>query len=103
MFDFNFVNCDSISKIINFLNPTEKTSGDIPTKIVRLANKKICQDQANCISECINQSKLPNEFKIADIKPIFKKEGPFMKNNYRSISTLKTVSKIFKRILFNQL
>ena len=60
-------------------------------------------DLANCINECIKQNKFPNELKIADITPIFKKDDPLDKTNYRPISILPTVSKIFERILFNQL
>ena len=103
LFDFNFVSSDDISKITNSIDSTKKTSGAIPIKIVKLVNKKICKDLANCINECIKQHKFPNELKIADITPIFKKEDPLDKTNYRSISILPTVSKIFERILFNQL
>ena len=103
LFDFNFVSSDDISKITNSMDSTKKTSGAIPIKIVKLANKKICKDLANCINECIKQNKFPNELKIADITPIFKKEDPLDKTNYRPISILPTVSKIFERILFNQL
>ena len=86
------------------LDSTEKTSGAIPIKIIKLANKKICKDLANCINECIKQNKFPNELKIADITPIFKKEeDPLDKTNYRPISILPTLSNIFERMLFNQL
>ena len=87
LFDFNFVNSDDISKIINSLDPTKMTGGAIPTKTVK----------------SIKQNKFPNELKIADITPIFKKENPLDKTNYRPISRIPTVSKFFKRILFNQL
>ena len=40
LFDFNFVSSDNISKIINSLDPSKKMRGAIPTKIVKLANKK---------------------------------------------------------------
>ena len=103
LFDFNFVSSDDISKIINSMDSTKKTSGAIPIKLVKLANKKICKDLANCINECIKQNKFPNELKIADITTIFKKEDPLNKTNYRPISILPTVSKIFERILFNRL
>ena len=102
LFGFNFVSSDDISKIINSVDPTKKTSGAIPIKIVKLANKQICKDVANCINECIKQNKFPNELKIADITPIFKKEDPLNKTNYRPIRILQTVSKNFERILFNQ-
>ena len=103
LFEFNFVSSDDISKIINSMDSTKKTKGAIPVKIVKLANKKICKDLANCINECIMQSKFPNELKIADITPILKKEDPLDKTNYWPISILPTVSKIFERILLNQL
>ena len=103
LFDFNFVSSDDISKITNSLDPTKKTIGAIPTKIVKLANKQICTDLANCINECIKKNKFPKELKITHITPIFKKDDPLDKTNYRPISMLPTVSKIFERILFNQL
>ena len=103
LFHFSFASSDDISKIINSMDSTKKTSGAIPIKIVKLVNKKIFKDLANCINECIKQSKFSNELKIADIMPIFKKEDPLEKTNYRPISILPTVSKIFEIILFNQL
>ena len=102
-FYFNFVSSDDISKIINSKDPTKTTSGAIPIKIVKLANKQIYKDLVNGINECITQNNYPNQLKIADITLIFKKENPIDKTNYRPISILPTASKVFKRILFNQL
>ena len=51
--DFNFVSSYDISKIITSLDSTKKTSGIIPTKIVKLANKEICKDLANCMDDSI--------------------------------------------------
>ena len=82
------------------MDPTKKTSGAIPIKIVKLAKKQICKDLSNCLNKCIMETKFPNELKIAAIMPIFKKEDPLDKTNYRPISILPTV---FERILFNQL
>ena len=80
---------------------TKKTTGAIPIKIVKLANKKIWKDLANGINEYIKQKNFPNQLKIAHITPIFKKEDPLGKTIYRPISILPTVSKILERILFN--
>ena len=102
LFDFNFVNSDGISKIINSLDLAKKTSGAIPTKTVKLGNKRICKELANCINEWIKQNKFPNELKITDTTAIFKKENPLDKTNNRSICILQTGSKICERILFNQ-
>ena len=96
LFDFNFVSSDSISKIINSRDSTKKMSGAIPIKTVKIAYKKICKDLVNCINECIKQNKFPNELKIADITPIFKKEDPLDKTNCRPISILPTDQKFLK-------
>ena len=85
------------------LDPTNKPSGVISFKIVKLVNKRIWKDLPNCINECIKQQKFPNELKIAGVTPIFKMNYPLDKTNDRPISILPTVSKIFERILFNQL
>ena len=103
LFDFNFVKSDDISKIINYLDPTKKTTGAIPTKVIKLASKHTCKDLASCVNECIKQNKFPNELKITDITPLFKKEDPLDKTKYKPISILPTASKIFERILYIQL
>ena len=97
VFDFNFVSRDDISKIINSLDPTKKISGAISTKIIKLANKKICKELANCINERIKQNKFRNELKIADIMPIFKKDDPLDKTNYRPISILDQLFQKFSK------
>ena len=89
--------------VLDSLDSTKKTSGVIPKKIVKLANKVICNDLANCIIEPIKKSKFSNELKEADIPPVFEKEDPLNKENYRPVSVLPTISKIFERILFDQL
>ena len=103
LFDFNFVSSDDMSKTISSLDSTKKTSSVIPTKIAKLANKEICTDLANCINESIKKNEFPNELKAEDITPIFKKEHPLNKENYRPVRVLPTVSKTFERVLFDQL
>ena len=102
LFGFNFVSTDDISEIITPLDSTKKTGGVIPTKIVKLANKETCKDLAHCINESIKKNEFPNELKAADMTPIFKKEDPLNKKNYRPVRVLPTISKIFERALFDQ-
>ena len=45
----------------------------------------------------------PNAFKIAKVIPIFKKGDPSLLTNYRPISLLPTLSKIFERAIFTQM
>ena len=103
LFDFNFASSDDMSKIITSLDSTKKSNGVIPTIIVKLANKEICMDLANCINESFKKNEFPNELKTADVTPTFKKEDPLNKENYRPVSVFPTVSEIFERVLFDQL
>ena len=42
----------------------------------------------------------PNELKKAEILPVYKREDPLKKENYRPVSLLRYVSKIFARLIF---
>ena len=56
LFDFNFASSNDISKIINWMDPTKKTSGAITIKIVKLTNKQTYRNLKNCINDCIKQN-----------------------------------------------
>ena len=58
---------------------------------------------ANCINKCISIKSFPDELNVADVIPVFKKEDPSNKANYRPISLLTIISKIFERVLFEQI
>ena len=46
---------------------------------------------------------LSDELKLAEVIPLFKKDDPFDKSNYRPVSLLSHVSKVFERIIYNQI
>ena len=45
----------------------------------------------------------PNQWKTATVTAIFKKNNRQIKENYRPISLLSCISKVFEKIVFNQL
>ena len=59
------------------------------------------------LTDIINQSLqnciFPDELKLAEVIPLFKKADPFDKINYRSVSLHSHMSKVFERIIFNQI
>ena len=54
-------------------------------------------------NDSVSSSKIPSSFKCANITPIFKNESRNHKTNYRPVSILPIVSKIFEKIMSNQL
>ena len=50
-----------------------------------------------------NAGIFPNKLKIAKVVPVFKKGDKDLLNNYRPISMLPSISKIFETVIYNQL
>ena len=51
----------------------------------------------NIINKCIEDCCFPDKLKLAEIAPIYKKDNPLNKENYRPVSLLTHVSKIFEK------
>ena len=55
------------------------------------------------ISSSIRNGIFPEELKLVEVIPLFKKADPFDKVNYRPVSLLSHVSKVYERIIFNEI
>ena len=51
----------------------------------------------------VEQSSFPDELKLADVSSLFFKEAKTFKGNYRPISVLPTVTKVFERLMDTQI
>ena len=88
------------------LNETDikkSSSGEISPTIIKLAKKEILIPIINFINKCVSTKSFSNEFKVADVIPVIKKEDPNNEANYQPISLLSIISKIFQRALFEQI
>ena len=50
-----------------------------------------------------NNRQFPDNLKLADISPVFKKIDPLNKENYRPVSVLTSISKIFEKLIQKQI
>ena len=55
------------------------------------------------INHCITEGRFIADFKVAEVRPLYKNNGKADKSNYRPISILSNVSKIYERCLYSQL
>ena len=103
-FSFDTVTPDYISKLINKLK-SKTSNGHDGLSSIQL--KYISNDIVPILTHTINQSLctgiFPSSLKIAKISPIFKKGDPHLTDNYRPISLLPIISKIFEKVVFLQL
>ena len=103
-FDLANVSENDVEKVIKNL-PNDKANlyGDIPTKILKLSLESYLPELTKIINDCFQNGNFPNELKLDEVLPIFKKGDNLLKENYRPISILSHVSKIFEKLVFNQI
>ena len=105
IFSFKTVDIGDIEKEINNINPKKAaTSNSIPPKILKKSSKVSASVLHKLFNDLIEKSDFPQNSKLADITPVYKKNDPLDKTNYRRpVSTLSAVSKIFERIMQKQI
>ena len=75
----------------------------IPPLIIKEAAEVLAKPLTNLINQSIRQNEFPSKAKIAAVLPFFKKDDRCLKNNYRPVSVLSALSKIFEKILKHQI
>ena len=58
---------------------------------------------SNNFNHCIDEGEFPYELKHADVIPVHKKKGKCVKENYRPVSILANIFKVYEKLLYNQL
>ena len=58
-------------RCVEVLDTSKSTSGDIPTKIIKMAKENICPYQTDCINAAIYHCSFPDELKKTDVSAIF--------------------------------
>ena len=75
----------------------------MPAKILKEFPDSYLPVITKIINESITEGTFPSELNLAEVTPVFKKLDCMNKENYRPISLLSHMSKVFERILYNQL
>ena len=58
---------------------------------------------AKDFNNCVDKGVFPDDLKHADVTPIHKKKDKSDKTNYRPVSILSNISKIYEKLIYNQL
>ena len=103
-FFFQKVAPDTVEKEVRSLNPKKATTHkNIPPKILK-SNSDVCVEPLTQIfNDCIEKSTFPDELKCADVSSLPKNGSTNTRTNFRPISVLPTVSKLFERIMDKQI
>ena len=103
-FSFNAESQADVETVIKNFNPKKVgVHNDIPVKNFK-QNYDICSPiLLRIINDAILQSTFPDKLKLADIAPLSKNDDVTNKANYRPISMQPIVSKVFEKLIQNQI
>ena len=103
-FSFHAINPEEIMVYMKQFNIKKAMGYDnIPGKIIRLAHKELSVPFANLINTSLSWNVFPDIMKCAEVSPIFKKDDNLLKGNFRSVSILTSIFKIYENVVNNQL
>ena len=104
MFSFRKVTYEEILNEINSLDTSKSTQlEDIPFKIIKDNTYIFTNFILHNFDICIVDGKCPDQLKKDEVSPVFKKGNLNDKTNYQPVSILPSLSKIYERLIYNQL
>ena len=104
LFSFSEITLSEIETELKQLNPKKATTfQNIPPKYLKHSSDVCGPILKTLVNQSIRNNKFPNELKLADITPTFKKDDATLVKNYRPVSVLPAVSKIYERIIQKQI
>ena len=103
-FSFQPVPEDLVHESILSLDGSKVTPvGDIPADILKSTVDMHLPFITKIINISFENGCFSDELKLAEVSPIFKKNGDLDKENFRPVSILPHVSKVFERIMYMQI
>ena len=103
-FHFNNVSVNDVQKSISNLKTKSSFGHDgISTKLLKKINDIISPPLTLVINQSLNTGIFPDTLKVAKVMPLLKKGDNNLLNNYRPISLLPAISKVFEKIVYRQI
>ena len=103
-FDFKRASIAEVLGQVDSLD-TKKASpiGSIPAKVIKDNVDIVASYLLDLFNKSVDRNSFPDEMKDGDVSALFKNSDSFEKKNYRPITVLPSVSKVFERLLANQM
>ena len=103
-FQFRHVTKPECEIILKSLEPKKVTGHDnIPPKALRTGAAVFAYLLSSLLNKIIDSGKVPTEWRLAEICPVFKKNDAQDKAMYRPVSILVVLDKVFEKCLERQL
>ena len=103
-FSFDKISVQNVALTLKSLKASKATGLDkIPAKILKVAADSIAPSLTFIFNLSLSSGIFVNEWKYARVTPIFKSDDRKLPENFRPISILPIISKVFEKEVFRQL
>ena len=104
VFRFDVIEEENVLKLLTSLDPNKAVGmDDIGGKILRAVASGISRSLASLFNASLRCGHLPREWKSAHVTPVYKGGDGQLVGNYRPVSVLPVVVKVFEKIVYRQL
>ena len=103
-YDIEPISNAHVERALEKLNERKATGYDgISPKIMKIGAAQLSSPLAILFNSCVNNRKWPSQWKRGEWIPTFKKDDAQAINNYRLITVLSCVDKVFEQLLGKQI
>ena len=103
-FQFQNISQDKIKNEIKQMKNTKSSGYDrISVKLLQAAGSAIVEPLTYIFNQSLETGIFPDDWKIAKVTPIYKSDKKTLCDNYRPISVISVVPKIFEKVVCEQL
>ena len=100
VFSFQRIDVQKVTKLLKAIDVNKATGLDkIPNRLLKIAADVVAPSLTGIYNQSLVTGIFPSDWKMAQVSQIFKSDL----NNYRPISVIPTVAKIFQKIIYDQL
>ena len=93
---------NEIGQLIKSLKDTAAGFDDPNAMCLKISSQFLVKPLTHICNLSLSQSIFPEQLKIANVIPLYKSDDSMLFNNYRPVSVLCVVSKIFEKIMYNR-
>ena len=103
-FDFDLIDDEKLKKTLNSLKSKPSSGHDgISTSLLKYLSPALIAPLRIIINQSLITGIFPDQLKIAKVIPIYKKGDHTLVDNYRPVSLLSSISKLFEKVAYEQL
>ena len=103
VFSFQEIHIDKVRQFLKHINVAKSTGLDnLPGKLLQIAADILAPSLTKLFNKSLSTGIYPSDWKLARVVPIFKNGDKSDLNNYRPISIISSVAKVFEKIVYDQ-